>query len=198
MQPTSNRTEKTRRKEAFTPDPTPAVQDVRERIQTRIQFPQGSAWAEDTPLASAFKEALCEALLTEDIERIRVRCGVARDEANSLRFMCKVEYAGDDANRGLASYPWSWWSPLMEKPEELGAELRRALRSRHEKMTSARSRQVPPPRADKARGPSHDTWTTQPWDLGRSVQNDSFCRNRRGRWNGQPAVAKPFRPRSPR
>jgi len=196
MQSTSNRTEKARHKEVSAA--APETQPARERIEKRIEFPKGSVWAEQTPLASAFKDALCDALLTEDIDRIQVRCGVTRDEGDSLRFMCKVEYSGDRAAGGLGAYPWSWWSPLMEKPEELGAELRRALRGRHEKMTASRLHDPQPPRTDKARGPSHDTWTTQPWDLGRSVQNDSFCRNRRGRWNGHAAAAKPFRPRSPR
>ena len=191
MQPNPSRADRPRRTEAAQ-EALPA----RQRLEQRILFPEGSAWAEDTPLASAFKDALCDALLTEDLERIQVRCSVARDEADSLRFMCKVDYAGDGGATGVLAYPWSWWSPLMEKPEELGVELRRALKSRRERM-AGELRPISEARTDKARGPSHDTWTTAPWDLGRSVQNDSFCRNRRGRWNG-PASAKPFRPRSPR
>jgi len=171
--------------------------EARGRLEQHIQFPEG-AWAEDTPIAAAFKDALCDALLGEDIDRIRVRCGVARDEREALRFMCKVEYAGDGTADGLAAYAWSWWSPLTDKPEELVAELRRALRLRRDRVSPGPAHERRPPRVDKARGPSHDTWTTAPWDLGRSVRNDSFCGNRRGRWTGHAAGAKPFRPRSPR
>jgi hypothetical protein len=89
----------------------------------------------------------------------------------------------------------------MSKPEELAAELRRALRTRRDRLNASQVRErvaAEGTGADKARGPSHDTWSTAPWDLGRGVRPDSFCRNRRGRWTGHAAAAKPFRPRSPR
>jgi hypothetical protein len=172
--------------------------DARARLEQRIQFSEAAAWMQDTPLARAFKDVLCTALLQEDVERIRVRCGVARDEdSEGLRFMCKLEYAGDGAASGAAAQPWSWWSPLLEKPEELAAELRRALRGRRDRLQAGSVRERARDGADKARGPSHDTWSTSPWDLGHGVRPDSFCRNRRGRWTGH-AAAKPFRPRSPR
>jgi len=174
--------------------------DARARLEERIQFSEAAAWMQDTPLARAFKDVLCGALMREDIERLRVRCGAARDEeTEGLRFMCKVEYAGDGSALGAAAQPWSWWSPLLEKPEELASELRRALHLRHERVEASRVRERAGhgAGADKARGPSHDTWSTSPWDLGRGVRPDTFCRNRRGRWTG-PAAAKPFRPRSPR
>lgn len=170
---------------------TPAA-DARKRLAERIQFADNAAWVKESPLARAFTEALCDTLAQEDVERIRVRCGVARDDASDgLRFMCKVEYAGDGA-----AYPWSWWSPLMERPEELIGELRRALKGRRER-TMARPL-LENVGADKARGPAHDTWSTAPWDLGNGIRPDSFCRNRRGRWAGHSAAPKPFRPRSPR
>jgi hypothetical protein len=185
--------------ESTTRDEKPRTEgDARSRLEQRISFPEGAAWAQGTPMAATFKDALCDALLGEDIERIRVRCGVTRDERESLRFMCKVEYAGNGTGDDLAGHPWSWWSPLAEKPEELVAELRRALRLRRDRIGAGASRDRRPPRVDKARGPSHDTWTTAPWDLGRNVRSDNFCRNRRARWTGHAAGAKPFRPRSPR
>jgi hypothetical protein len=199
MQPTSSSSEKPRG-QAPESGAAPEPADARDRIARRIQFPDGATWATDTPMAARFRDALCDALLSEDIERIRVRCGVARDEDDALRFMCKVEYAGDGSAEGAAAYPWSWWSPLAEKPEELVAELRRALRARRERLNGGRrgAPGAPPAGADKARGASHDTWTTAPWDLGARVRPDSFCGNRRGRWGSQAAGPRPLRPRSPR
>ena len=199
MQPTSSRSEKPR-SQAPESGATAEPADARDRLAQRIQFPEGATWAIDTPMAATFRDALCDVLLSEDIERIRVRCGVARDEGDALRFMCKVEYAGDGSAEGPAAYPWSWWSPLAEKPEELVAELRCALRGRRERLNGRRGAGTPPSSApgDKSRGASHDTWTTAPWDLGASVRPDSFCGNRRGRWGGHAAGPRPLRPRSPR
>ena len=165
--------------------------DARARLHDQIQFADSAAWMKDTPLARAFTEALCDALVQEDVDRLRVRCSVARDdESDGLRFMCKVEYAGD-----AAGHPWSWWSPLMARPEERTGELRRALKTRRDRLGASRVREHVA--ADK-RVPVHDTWSTSPWDLGHGVRPDSFCRNRRGRWTGHAASPKPFRPRSPR
>jgi hypothetical protein len=193
MESTSTRSVKQGRERAG------SAEHVRSLLEPRIVFSEAGSWATGSPLATAFKDALCSALAAEDVERIRVRCGVTRDDDDGLRFMCKVEYAGDGSASGLAAYPWSWWSPLVAKPEELVGELRRALRTRRERLGTSEAPPTRLPGADKARGASHDTWTTAPWDLGRSVKNDSFCRNRRGRFNGHAAAeAKPFRPRSPR
>jgi hypothetical protein len=181
-----------------TQTPTPAEASARERLSGRIQFPD-HAWVQDTPVASAFHEALCDALLGEDPERLRVRCGVTRDEANALRFMCKVEYAADASADGPAGYAWSWWSPLVETPQQLVAEVRGALRQRRDRLNGRTRRPRALARADKARGPAHGTWSTESemWELGRS-DGDGFCRNRRSRWSGQAESARPLRPRHPR
>jgi hypothetical protein len=175
---------------------------LRDRLEARIQFPEESTWVRDMPVAQAFKAALCEALREEEPERLRVRCGVSRDESNALRFMCKVDVAGNHAVDGPAGYAWSWWSPLVAKPEELIAELRRALRLRHERLAAATPQHLlhatDSAGADKARGPAHGTWSTELWDLGRSEQADGFCRNRRGRWTSYAAGSRPLRPRYPR
>ena len=193
MQPNPRPVEKPRPSHEETSENT-----VRARLEERIQFSESTQWVQQTPLAAAFRQALCDTLVTEDVERLRVRCGVTREgHSDELRFMCKVEVAGDGAALGPAAYPWSWWSPLMEKPDELVAELRRALRTRQERLRAGQAGEPRGGSADKARGPSHDTWSTAPWDLGQGVRPDSFCRNRRGRWTGHSA-ARPFRPRSPR
>src|SRR5207302_7688220 len=142
--------------------------------------------------------ALCEALRFEDVDRLRVRCGVARDDSNGLRFMCKVEVAGDRMIEGPAGYAWTWWSPLVERPEDLVVELRRALKQRQQRLEAARPQDAADVRADKARGPGHGTWSTELWDLGRHDQGEGFCRNRRGRWTSYASAPRPLRPRSPR
>ena len=172
--------------------------DLTSRVAERIHFPEDSAWVRDTPLANAFKQALCDTLRSEDVERLKVRCGVTRDESNGLKFMCKVDYAACVDGVGPESYAWSWWSPLVETPQELIAELKRALKQRGERLSGARRTARPEAKADKARGPAHGTWSTELWDLGRSDQGETFCRNRRSRWPGHSAASRPFRPRYPR
>jgi hypothetical protein len=176
--------------------------DSYRRLQARIQFPEESAWVRDMPVAAAFKSALGDALRFEDAERLRVRCSVAREEANGLRFLCKVDITADIAQGGPAGYAWSWWSSLVEKPEDLVAELRRALRQRHERLRAASPRRElstsESRAADKARGPAHGTFSTEPWDLGRSEQGEGFCRNRRGRSTSYAAGSRHLRPRYPR
>ena len=177
--------------------PLTRVEGLKRRIGACIQFPEASPWVRGKS-ADALAEALCETLRSEDVERLRVRCGVARDDNNGLRFMCKVEIAGDRIVDGPAGHAWTWWSPLVERPEELLADLRRALRQRQQRLAPSQAADGRDARADKARGPGHGTWSTELWDLGRREQGDGFCRNRRGRWTGYASAPRPLRPRQPR
>jgi hypothetical protein len=166
-------------------------------LLSRIQFPEQASWVEGTPGANAFKETVCDVLGAFDNGRLRARCSVMRDDNNVLRFMCKIEDAGD-SNSQPATLPWSWWSSLVERPQELAIELRKALRQHRERsVTPARPDNRARARADKARGPAHGTWSTEIRDLGRGDQAESFCRNRRSRWPSQPSP-RGLRPRAPR
>lgn len=176
--------------------PATASGPERSRLESCIQFAEDAPWFRDIPLATAFKAALCDALRSEDVGRLRVRCSVTRGDGNELRFMCKVDLGGDLQGSGPASYAWSWWSPLADSPDELVSELRRALRTRHDRLVGESAEQRPP-RTDKERGPLHGTWSTAPWDLGHGDTDESFCRNRRGRWTSE-ASSPPLRPRHPR
>jgi hypothetical protein len=179
------------------PTGTEAGESPERQLEERIQF-RDDGWSADSPAARAFRHSLCDALRGEEVERLRVRCGITRSEGNELRFMCKVEIAADSTRTGAAGYAWSWWSPLVESPAELVGELGRALQNR-------RARLSPPPAkgrvdalADKSRGLPHGTWSTDLWDLGRGEPSEGFCRNRRARWTSYAESSRPFRPRGPR
>jgi hypothetical protein len=170
-------------------------------LLAKVQFPEEAAWAPDMPVAPAFKTALCEEIRFEDPDRLRVRCSITRDDANGLRYMCKVDIAASPTESGPHGYAWSWWSPLVENPAGLLTELRRALRLRHTRLRAAydaRKRYESSAAADKTRGPAHGTFSTELWDLGRAEQADGFCRNRRARWTSYAAGSRPLRPRYPR
>lgn len=172
---------------------------LRRRLKACIQVVDEALWLSSPSAAEAFTDTLCDALRFEDADRLRVRCGVARDNGSGLRLMCKVELAGDRAIDGPVGSAWSWWSPLVESPEDLIIEVRRALRQRHHRLATARQgTSIAAGRTDKARGPGHGTWSTELWDLGRSDQSEGFCRNRRARWTSYAAPTRPLRPRSPR
>src|SRR5215212_6889958 len=85
----------------------------------------------DSRLARQFEQAVAEALRGgEDVAgdaRVSVRFNVW-DGDDVPRYVCKVECSGADA-RDREAAPWRWWSPLVETPQELGQELRDALRA---------------------------------------------------------------------
>jgi hypothetical protein len=170
-------------------------------LLARVQFPEETAWGPDLPVTPEFKVALCDEIRFEEPDRLRVRCSVTRDEANRLRFMCKVDVTASPTDDGPRGYAWSWWSPLVDSPAALLTELRRALRLRQDRFRAAnapRKHGESEGAADKARGPAHGTFTTALWDLGSADPADGFCRNRRARWTSYTAGSRPLRPRYPR
>jgi hypothetical protein len=91
----------------------------------------------DVSTAEGLRTALLDAIQHEDARRLRVRCGVSRNEHNVLRFMCKLDISDDSAEAGVAAYAWSWWSPLVATPAGLAGQVRRALRDRRERINDS-------------------------------------------------------------
>ena len=85
----------------------------------------------DARLARQFEQVVAEALRSrEDLAGdapVCVRFHVWEGD-DVPRYVCKVECSGAAA-LNMEDPPWRWWSPLVETPQELGQELRDALRT---------------------------------------------------------------------
>lgn len=96
----------------------------------------------DNPLAGQ-NPALARALEDEargvlgmlDLGRLDVRFRVCRDEAEGLKFICKVESPAP-ADLHQESSQWRWWSPLMETAADFRAALLDAVEIRRQRLAS--------------------------------------------------------------
>ncbi len=88
----------------------------------------------DPALGAQVAEELRQALAGEDLGEVQVRFRVCRDDADAMKFICKVENpprVDDEA----ATPPWRWWSPLLETAEELRQALDEGLRMRRHRLS---------------------------------------------------------------
>ena len=91
----------------------------------------------DRALAEAVERELHGLLDDQELGCLEVRFRVCRDDAEGMRFICKVEGA-PPADPDLQATQWRWWSPLMEKAEDFRAALRDGLALRRSRMDSSR------------------------------------------------------------
>jgi len=104
---------------------------VRKLVWSRIQFSENPIRTHDEALGQSFEDAVWELLRHEEMRPLRVRFGVWREGVESLRFVCKVERHATPPFDG--QLPWSWWSSLVRTPQELAAELDKALQARRKR-----------------------------------------------------------------
>jgi hypothetical protein len=104
---------------------------VRKLVWSRIQFGENPIRVHDEALGQGFEDAVWELLRHEEMRPLHVRFGVWREGVESLRFVCKVELHATPPFDG--QLPWSWWSSLVRTPQELAAELERALQARRKR-----------------------------------------------------------------
>lgn len=117
---------------------------VRKLVWSRIQFRDNPIRTHDAALGQAFEDTVWELLRHEEMRPLQVRFGVWREGVESLRFVCKVERHATPPFDG--QLPWSWWSSLVQTPQELAAELDKALQARRkreaENLALRRARQA--------------------------------------------------------
>jgi hypothetical protein len=104
---------------------------VRKLVWSRIQFAENPIRSHDEALGQAFEDTVWELLRQEEMRPLQVRFGVWREGVESLRFVCKVERRATPPFDG--QLPWSWWSSLVRTPQELGAEVDKALQARRKR-----------------------------------------------------------------
>ena len=81
--------------------------------------------------ARAFENVALE-LLADSPEPCQVQFGAWPAEDGRLQLVCRVETP--PATPFGAELQWRWWSPLLDRPEELRTALSVAVQSRHQRI----------------------------------------------------------------
>jgi len=112
--------------------PAPFRAPEREATRDRIDILANPIGSEDPTLARAVEEDVRRLLRDEDIGPVEVRFRICRDDAEGLRFICKVENPAVDGEDGRAQ--WRLWSPLMKTAEDFRDAFEDGLRIRRERL----------------------------------------------------------------
>lgn len=90
-----------------------------------------SAEGAPSETARAFEDVALE-LLAESPEPCEVQFGTWPSEDGRLQLVCRVETL--PATPFGAELQWRWWSPLLDRPEELRAALSVAVQARYQRL----------------------------------------------------------------
>lgn len=96
---------------------------------SRIEIVENPIGGQDPQLGAEVEDEVHRALRDEDLGAVQVRFRICRDEAEGLKFICKVENPPRVDGDGAAP-PWRWWSPLLETAQEFRESLEEGLRFR--------------------------------------------------------------------
>ena len=102
----------------------------------------------DPALGREVEHHVLELLALEDMAGIEVRFRLCRDEADDVKYICKVDYPGDVERKGA----WRWWSPLLSTPGELRSALEEGLELRRRRNGLPRLKPPAPPHQATHRG----------------------------------------------
>ena len=105
---------------------------------TRVDIVENPLVGHDPTLGAEVEAQVRRALLHEDLGPVQVRFRVCREEAEGLRFICKVENPPRVDGDGTAP-PWRWWSPLLETPAQFRESLEEGLKIRRNRLALAPS-----------------------------------------------------------
>ena len=96
---------------------------------SRVEIVENPLGSQNPQLAAEVEDEVHRALRDEDLGTVQVRFRICRDEADGLKFICKVENPPRVDGDGAAP-PWRWWSPLLETAVEFRESLEEGLRIR--------------------------------------------------------------------
>jgi hypothetical protein len=105
---------------------------------SRVEIMENPIVAQDPRLGAEVEAQVRHALRDEDLGPVQVRFRVCREEAEGLRFICKVENPPRVDGDGGAP-PWRWWSPLLETPAQFRESLEEGLKVRRHRLALATS-----------------------------------------------------------
>jgi hypothetical protein len=100
---------------------------------SRVEIVENPIKGQNPGLGAEVEEEVHRALGGEDLGPVQVRFRVCRDEADGLKFICKVENPPRVDGDGEAP-PWRWWSPLLETAQEFRQSLEEGLRVRRHRL----------------------------------------------------------------
>ena len=103
---------------------------------SRVEIVENPILGQDPTLGAEVEAQVRRALLHEDLGPVQVRFRVCREEAEGLRFICKVENPPRVDGDGGAP-PWRWWSPLLETPAQFRESLEEGLKVRRHRLALA-------------------------------------------------------------
>jgi len=103
---------------------------------SRVEIVENPILSQNPGLAADVEEEVHRALRDEDLGSVQVRFRVCRDEADGLKFICKVENPPRVDGDGAAP-PWRWWSPLLETAQEFRESLEEGLKVRRNRLALA-------------------------------------------------------------
>src|SRR4029450_4139051 len=98
-----------------------------------VEIVENPIVAQDPTLGADVEAQVRHALRDEDLGPVQVRFRVCREEAEGLRFICKVENPPRVDGDGGAP-PWRWWSPLLGRSAQVRESLERGLRVRRHRL----------------------------------------------------------------
>jgi hypothetical protein len=100
-----------------------------------IQVVENAITAQNSQLGRELEDELRRLLASHDLGPVEVRFRVCRDEADGMKFICKVESpAPCDLQRD--GVQWRWWSPLMVSTDDLREALVQALELRRQRLSA--------------------------------------------------------------
>ena len=108
---------------------------ARPAARTAVEIVENPLVAQNPALAREVEQDVRSILGSQDLGRLEVRFRVCRDEAEGLKFICRVEGpAPADLHQEAAQ--WRWWSPLMETAQDFRAALLDALELRRQRLAA--------------------------------------------------------------
>jgi hypothetical protein len=105
-----------------------------EHLVSRVEIVENPIAGQDPALGAEVEEQVRQALRDEDLGTVHVRFRVCQEEAEGLRFICKVENPPRVDGEGGAP-PWRWWSPLLETSAQLRESLEEGLKIRRHRLS---------------------------------------------------------------
>ena len=113
----------------------PRTASARPIARSVVSILENPLAAQNPELAHEIEQDVRGILGAQDLGRLEVRFRVCRDEAEGLKFICKVESpAPADLHREAAQ--WRWWSPLMESAQDFRDALLEAIEIRRQRLAT--------------------------------------------------------------
>ena len=107
----------------------------RPAARSAVSIVENPLVAQNPALAREIEQEARGILGSQDFGRLEVRFRVCRDQAEGLKFICKVESPAP-ADLHQEATQWRWWSPLMESVQDFRDALVDAIEIRRQRLAA--------------------------------------------------------------